>query len=120
MSANKLLKRQYQDVASRAGVYCIGNLLTGRALVAGSMNVEGALNRHRFELRMGRHRNATLAQDWKAQGEASFRFEVLDLVKAEPHPDFDLARELAALVELWREELGCVGEPYDSLGKERG
>lgn len=110
MTARRELKRQYLEVASRAGVYAIRNLVTGLALVAGSANVQGALNRHLFELRQGKHRDARLLEDWKAHGEGSFVFEVLDQIKPRPDPDFDTARELELLVALWRLEVPCGGE----------
>ena len=62
MTHHKTLKRQSLETSARAGVYLIRNQVTGRALVDGSANVEGALNRHRFELRFGKHRNTALAQ----------------------------------------------------------
>ena len=104
------LKRGYRDVPTRAGVYAIRNLATGRALVAGSTDVQGALNRHRFELARGAHRNARLRRDWDDHGEASFVFEVLDRVKPRDEPGFDPERELEALVELWRAEVACDGD----------
>jgi hypothetical protein len=121
MTSNKALKQQYLDAGTRAGVYAIRNRISGRAIVAGSMNAEGALNRHRFELRCGSHRNAQLAQDWRQLGEASFSFEVLDMVQADSDPAFDVAVELASLTALWREELACTGASgYGDPGSERG
>ena len=113
----RLLKQQYLDTPVRAGVYEIRNLVTGRVLVAGSLNVEGALNRHRFELRQGSHRNALLRQDWLQHGEASFHFETLDTVQPRDQPGFDVARELDELLALWRTEIPCQGEQgYQSGG----
>ena len=119
MTSRKTLKRQYLEVSSRAGVYAIRNRVSGRSLVAGSPNVEATLNRHRFELRRGQHRNARLAQDWAAHGEASFCFDVLDMVKPDADPAFDRDRELATLVELWRGEIACAGEAgYEMTEKD--
>lgn len=110
MTDKQALKRQYLETKTRAGVYAIRNQVTGRALVAGSPNVHGILNRHRFELRYGGHRNAGLARDWAAHGEPSFLFEVLDMVKPSEDPAFDAAAELELLVGLWRQEIPCLGE----------
>jgi len=110
MTNKKALKRQYLETKTRAGVYAIRNQITGRALVAGSTNVQGTLNRHRFELQHGRHRNARLAQDWVEHGESSFFLEVLDMVKLSEDPAFNVARELELLVGLWRQEIPCLGE----------
>lgn len=105
MIDRKALKRTYLDAPTRAGVYAVRSLATGRTMVAGSGNVQGTLNRHRFELRQGHHRDAGLQRDWNAHGEASFVFEVLDVVRPREDPDFDVDRELALMVELWRQEV---------------
>ncbi len=110
MTNKRILKQQYLETKIRAGVYAIRNLVTGRALVAGSMNVQGVLNRHRFELCCGTHRNSRLSQEWSQHGEASFIFEVLDMVKPREDLAFDVARELEDLVALWRQEIPCNGE----------
>jgi hypothetical protein len=110
MTNKRLLKQQYLETKSRAGVYAIRNLVTHRVLVGGSRDVQGALNRHLFELRQASHRNRLLSQDWSQHGEASFIFEVLDLVKPRDDAGFDIAQELKALVALWREETACQGE----------
>ena len=118
MTNKQALKRQYLETKTRAGVYAIRNQITGRALVAGSTNAQGALNRHRFELQHGLHRNARLAQDWVEHGETNFLFEVLDMVKPCEDPTFNAAQELEMLVGLWRQEVSCLGEfSYD---KPRG
>lgn len=110
MTNKRILKQQYLETKSRAGVYAIRNVVTSRVFIAGSMNVQGTLNRHRFELRQGTHRNLLLSQEWSLHGESSFEFEALDMVK--PHEDvaFDIARELEVLVALWRQEIPCQGE----------
>ena len=110
MTDKRSLKQNYLETTIRAGVYAIKNTVTGRTLVAGNMNVEGVLNRHRFELRHGTHRNVLLSQDWAAHGESSFTFEVLDRVKPREDSTFDVARELDDLVALWRQEIPCQGD----------
>ena len=119
MTNNKTLKRQYLETKTRAGVYAIRNQITGLALVAGSTNAQGTLNRHRFELQHGQHRNPRLAQDWVAHGEANFLFEILDMVKPNEDPAFNAAQELDMLVSLWRQEVPCYGElGYDDMRSE--
>ena len=117
MTDKQALKRQYLETKIRAGVYAIRNEITGRTLVAGSNNAQGALNRHRFELRIGQHRDAGLTQDWARHGEASFVFEVLDTVKPREDPAFNVAEELEILVSLWRQEIAGLGER--DLGDQR-
>ncbi|MGZ3182105.1 MAG: GIY-YIG nuclease family protein [Telluria sp.] len=113
MTNKRLLKQQYLATPTRAGIYAIRNGVTGRVLLAASTDANGALNRHRFELRRGAHRNRLLSQDWARDGEASFSFDVLDTVKLRDDPAFDLAAELKDLLALWREEL--AGETAGSV-----
>lgn len=110
MTNKQMLKQQYLETTSRAGVYVIRNEVTGRVLVAGSMNAQGMLNRHRFELRQGTHRNPLLSRDWVQYGESGFSFDILDMVKPCVDPTFNIAHELDDLVALWRQEIPCEGE----------
>src|SRR4051794_15434675 len=117
MPDKRELKRQYREAGPRPGVYAIRHLASGHVLVDGSANPLAALNRHRFELRMKQHRNRALQRDWnaggEAGGEAAFAFDVLDRLKPllpatdDPayDPALDPARELQALIGMWREEL---------------
>ena len=117
MTNKRILKQEYLETKIRAGAYAIRNLVTGRVLLAGSTNVQGALNRHRFELRQGTHRNPLLSQEWLLHGESSFNFEVLDMVKPREDSAFDVARELEELVALWRQEISCEGERAYELSR---
>ena len=107
-STRRTLVKQYKDSVRPAGVFVIRNLTDGRVYVAGSLDVEGAMNRARFELNLRSHRNKALQRDWVTQGAAHFSFEVIDRVKERDDPAFDRAAELEKLLELWREELQCT------------
>jgi hypothetical protein len=106
----RALARKYKDTVLPAGVFVIRNTLSGRVYVAGSLDVEGAMNRARFELGLRSHRNKALVRDWVEHGAAHFSFEVIDRVKERDDPAFDRAAELEKLLELWREELQCCGD----------
>ena len=101
----KALKQAYKQALPPMGIYAIRHIASGRSLLDASRNLTGALNRHRFELRQGVHRNRALQADWQRDGEAGFAFEILDRIEPQPEPDFDYAGELAMLLELWREKL---------------
>jgi hypothetical protein len=105
----RALTRHYKETPRPAGVFVIRNKLSGRVYVAGSLDVEGAMNRARFELNMPAHRNKALQQDWNAHGAAHFTFEVIDRIKEREDPDFDRKAELDRLLPLWQEELQCFG-----------
>lgn len=112
----RLLKQQYREAPPAAGVFTIRNLASGRLLLGASLNLEGSLNRHRFELGMRGHRNRDLQADWLAQGAEGFAFDVVDTVKERPaDPAFDREAELEVLHELWSQEFARRGAPrYDS------
>ncbi len=107
-SDKRAMKRQYLEAKVPAGVYAIRNRLNGRVYVGASLNVDGAINRHRFELQQKNHRNPALLRDWLDQRGEHIEFEVLGLVKERDDPAFDRQAELAALLELWQEELPCM------------
>jgi hypothetical protein len=110
------LTKQYKEAGPPMGVYVIRNLVNHRVLVGASLNVEGALNRHRFELRMKAHRNKRLLEDWLRWGADKFCFEVIDTLKRHDDPAFDYKGELAALLAMWSDELGCHGDrAYQTL-----
>jgi hypothetical protein len=117
MTNKRMLKQQYLEDKSRAGVYAITNLTSGRVLVGGSMDVQGALNRHRFELRQGTHRNKLLSEEWALYGETNFRFEVLDVVKPTDDASFDVASELNDLVSMWSQEILAGKDDCEFSGK---
>ena len=104
------LVRKYKETVRPAGVFVIRNMLDGRVYVAGSLDVEGAMNRARFELGLRSHRNKALVRDWMAHGAEHFSFEVIDRVKERDDPAFDRTAELEKLLALWREELQCDGD----------
>ena len=111
----RALTRKYKETVRPAGVFVIRNTLSGRLYIGGSLDVEGAMNRARFELGLRSHRNKALVRDWAAHGAANFSFEVIDHVKERDDPAFDRAAELEKLLALWREELQCHGDRgYDA------
>jgi group I intron endonuclease len=63
-----------------AGIYRITNAAAGKVYVGSSANVRGRFGAHRHLLRHRRHHNIHLQRAWDLDGEASFRFELLELV----------------------------------------
>src|SRR5262249_11160876 len=86
MDRKRALTRLYKETAPQRGVYVIRNTASGRTFIGGSMNLPGAINRARFELGLGQHRNAELQRDWLALGADSFAFEVVDTLKQREDP----------------------------------
>ena len=110
-ATRRALLRQYKESRRPAGVFVIRNGANGRVFMDASLDIDGLMNRHRFTLELGSHRNRLLQQDWRAHGAAGFDFEVIDRLRyREDDPRFDAASELAALLALWREEYDSRGE----------
>jgi hypothetical protein len=106
----RALIKKYKETVRPAGVFVIRNKLNGHVYLSGSLDVEGAMNRARFELGLRSHRNKALLRDWVAHGAEHFGFEVIDRVKERDDPAFDRAAELEKLLALWREEFQCCGD----------
>ena len=99
------LARQARDAFPPMGVYAVRNRVTGHLRVLASRNVPGAINRLRFELRQGCHRDRDLQAAWNARGDDGVVTEVLELVRPRDDPAFDHDAELAVLETLYRQEL---------------
>ena len=109
--AKRAFTRQYKESPRPAGVFSIRNQTNGRIYVASHLDVEGAVNRARFELNHRSHRNKALQRDWLALGASGFTVEVVDRIKErDDDATFDRTAELEKLLVLWREELQCFGE----------
>ena len=106
------LKRAYRQKPRLMGVYQIRNAVTDRVLVGASLNLDGILNRHKFELKIGSHRNKALQTEWRVFGSASFAFEILDELTPKEGSGRDYKAELAVLEELWLDKL----QPYGDRG----
>lgn len=98
--------RRARDAFPPMGVYAIRDRRTGALRVAASRNVHAAINRIRFELRLGTHPDRVLQAAWRDGGEERLAFEVLELVKERSDAAFDYAAELRLLEELHRAEAG--------------
>ncbi len=105
----KELKQDYLQSARPAGVIAIRCKVNGKVLFVSSLNLNGLLDRHEFQLRLGGHYNKELQKDWNTYGRENFTFEILEQLEAKDDPTYDYSDDLAVLEELWLEEL----QPYD-------
>ena len=104
------LKRAYKETPRQAGIFQIRNTKTGKILLGSSTNLHGPLNKHRFMLSIGSHDNAVLQQDWNRFGADAFTFEILEIVKPNDDPIFNIDDELTLLEQIWIEKLQPMGE----------
>lgn len=110
-SSRRSLSRDYKEHPPAAGVYLIRNTVTQRIVLKASLNLEGAINRDRFELRMGSHRDATLQADFKRLGDVAVHFEIVETLKPPSDPAADRTEALALALALWQDELLPKAEP---------
>lgn len=109
--SRRTLRRHYKETPRAMGVYLVHDMVTQHRVLKTSLNLEGALNRERFELRMGSHRDAALQASWRQHGEAAVQFKVIEILKPRPEPGFDPAAALAESLSLWQAELLAPKEP---------
>ena len=110
MKSRKELNREYQERPKPAGVFQVKNTANGKVLLGSSLNLDGALNGHRFMLKTGSHRNKALQEDWNEYGADKFVFETLEIVQVREDPNFNLSDELTLLEMIWLEKLEPFGE----------
>ena len=106
----KRLKQAYQQSLRPMGVFLIRNMVNEKVFVGIGLDLAGIINRHRFELTMGKHRNQRLQTEWNEFGSDSFTFEILDQLNRGEDPNVDYRAELAFLEELWLEKLQPFGD----------
>jgi group I intron endonuclease len=110
MKSKKDIKREYKEREKPAGVFQVKNTVNGKVLLGSSLDLEGPLNRHKFMLTIGGHRNKVLQQEWNKYGPDKFVFEILEVVEVKDDPNFNLSDELTLLEQIWLEELQPFGE----------
>lgn len=62
-----------------SGIYCIENTQTGKRYIGQSKDIISRLNRHRNELKRGKHRNVLLQNSFNKYGLLFFKFYILEL-----------------------------------------
>lgn len=115
MKSRKDIVREYKERKHPAGIFIVRNTANGRFLLGSSLNIEGPLNKHKFMLQIGSHRNTEMQADWKEFGTDAFTFEILETVEPSDREGFNIDEELQLLEEIWIEKL----EPFGEKGYNR-
>ena len=92
------------------GVFLIRNTVTNKIFLASGQNLEGIINRHKFDLTHGSHKNKQLQADWNGLGPANFAFEVVEQMEPPSGGHFDPKQEVRFMEDLWLAELKPFGE----------
>ncbi len=120
MSKRADIKREYKQIPRQAGIYQIKNTVNGKVFLGSSTNLHGPLNRDKFMLSTGMHKNEQLQKDWKEFGPDAFSFDILEIVQQKDDPNFSLEDELTLLEQIWIEKLQPFGEHgYNKIAKIR-
>jgi hypothetical protein len=106
----KELKRDYLQNHTPMGIYQIRNTANAKILVGAALNLRGALNGSKVQLKAGNYSNKSLQSEWNEFGTDNFTFEILDELAATEGPGHDYRADLASLEELWLERLQPYGE----------
>ncbi len=77
--------RKFKERKVLLGVYAVRCAATGRAWVGASRNLEAEKNGSWFCLRSGSHIERSLQDEWNAQGESAFQFEILETLAEDLH-----------------------------------
>ena len=109
MLNKKALKEKYKQLKFKIGVYQIRNVVNGKILIDGSVNIDAIFNRNKLQLNFGNHPNILLQDEWKKFGEEIFRFEILSEIKEKDDSTIDYAKEAKQLAQLYIDELKPLG-----------
>jgi hypothetical protein len=98
--------REYKQTVQPMGVLQIRNLSNGKVFVESSKNLEGMLNRCKFQLDLGSFKNKALQEDYSKLGANQFAFEIVDrLAPKKDDPAHDYTEDLETLKSMWLDKL---------------
>ena len=85
-SEKKEAVRKFKERKVLLGIYAVRCTISGRVWVGSARNLDAAKNRIWFGLRNGGYIEKDLQQEWNAQGEPSFEYEILEALEGDLHP----------------------------------
>jgi len=115
--SNKQLKKDYQQTPRPMGILLIRNNRSDKVFLVSSLDLPGAINRHKFQLNAGGHPNKELQADWNQLGSDAFAFEIVDELSPGSDLEQDYRRDLTSLEDLWLDKLQPFGERGYNLPK---
>jgi predicted DNA-binding transcriptional regulator len=105
------IKREYKLTGAPMGVYKVINILTGKIFLGSAKNLNGMINRHKFELSTRIHTIKEMQDSWDKEKETALKFEIVDILKPKPldEPGYNYTEDLEELEELWADKLLSEG-----------
>jgi len=77
-SARKEAIKKFKERKPLLGAFAVRCTATGRTWVGASRNLDATKNGAWFCLRHGNHHDKSLQEEWNAQGEPAFAYEILE------------------------------------------
>ncbi len=108
----KELINQYKQTLRPMGIYQIKNKKNDKIYIESAKDLQGIINRNKFQLKNGLHLNTEMQKDYNEIGEEWFSFDILDYLKPKDDLNYDYTEELKTLEEMWLEKL----QPYNEKG----
>jgi hypothetical protein len=96
----------FKERKPQPGVYAVRCVDSGGLWLGQANDMTTVQNRHWFALRMGSHTNRTMQAAWASHGEASFSFEMLEILP-EGDSGSALDSQLRDRLKRWRTKLGA-------------
>ena len=78
--------RKFRERKPARGTFSLRSTATGRIWVGASRNLDATRNSYWFCLRNGNHPDKALQEEWNAQGEHTFEYEILEILDDELSP----------------------------------
>lgn len=106
MDRKKELKALYKQMKPDMGILIIRPSGGDKCYIEETRDLNGRINRTKFQLKSGSHPNRELQRDWQALGESRFIIDILerlDYDKDESKTDY--TEDLQLLKEIWEERL---------------
>lgn len=96
------------------GIYKILNILTNDCYVGSSVNIKDRWNRHKKDLRKGKHHSIILQRAWNKYGEQNFKLEVLEECKREEMKDKEneYLFSILPVYNICKEAYSTIGRVY--------
>jgi len=112
------IRRASKEAKQPMGVYRIRMADSDKVFVDFAVDLPARFNRHKFELKIGSHRNKDLQKVWNVRGEAGLDFEVLDELERDEISQEAPNEELRVLAQMWLRKLEQTGVDVIALFNE--
>lgn len=107
-SARKEAIRTFKEQKPQRGIFAVRCTETGLTWAGSSFNFEATKNRLWFSLRNGSYPNKELQEEWRARGETTFQFEIVETL-ADDVPALRVKDLLKEKRGHWMTQLGAQG-----------